>query len=249
MYGSELMGKFLSIISMVIFISGCISQEGQLNRTSEELTKSELTTYTLDLSEILDKTYPGYELEGPLGIAHNAVAAFPLNLDVQTKILEETSPNTIIEVQTLESCTDIGSIVASEEMIKNADFFGPPQTEEQDKLRRLNNIVRYVSNIKIKDIADIRKINLTIITKEGLDLDEDGTIRDDYNDRQEFCIGYHTSDKKWFWDFAPIQPKIDNKLKKGFAEINLKGKNVDSIAILSNSGTIIEKITFEAAKE
>lgn len=160
----------------------------------------------------------GSPVTGNLIISHNAVAVFPMNLENQIRKLGELSPATIFEAQTKSGCWN-QNISENHEVIRNITAAGPLQS---------------------RNVASIRKI----ILEMPYYISQDGYTRRPAT----FCVGFHTTDNRWVWNTAPVQPVLDDNLKQGRGEITLNAENVDGIAILFDNGTVLKTISFEAAK-
>lgn len=177
----------------------------------------EFGEFNLDVSDIAT-TDSG---SGTMIISHNAVAAFPINLDMQNRILTEMGPSTIIEAQTRSACSGSGreSLPEDHEIVRNIDDAGP---------------------IATKDVADIRSISLQMPYKAKQDslTRVPGSI----------CVGFHIKDTGWVFEFTAIEPKLDDDLERGFVQLAVDEKNVDIIAILFDATTNVEKIMFKARK-
>ena len=180
-------------------------------------TEVEFVEFSLDVSDITT-TDSG---SGTMIISHNAIAAFPLNLHMQNRVLTEMGPSTIIEAQTLSACSGSGreSLPEDHEIVRNIDASGP---------------------IVTKDVADIRSISLEMpyTAKQDTFTRVPGSI----------CVGFHIKDTGWIFTFTPNAPELDDDLEKGFIRLAVDEKNVDIIAILFDATTNVEKIMFEARK-
>lgn len=238
----------IALIVLIVVLVGAVSyvvfvQQSREPKTTEQQVKpsptqqtqkpvgnrsspDELKTYTLDVSNItsLDPRTPtgtGIFGLGKFIVAPNEVVVFPLDLESQNKKITQIGPTTIFEAQTKSGCWGGNQILADDHHVVRSinATYGPFTT---------------------RDVGNVTKITLEMpyhILRNG-SVTPPGT----------FCVGFHTSGNKWVWNMEPIRPILDDNLKRGIGEATLDAWNVNGIAILFDDTTVIQTITFEAAK-
>jgi len=219
----------ISLIIVVLSVAGyfvLIRKPTTPDKTQQPISSETTVIPTpTSIQPVPSNDFKTYILKGNAIISHNALVVFPLDLEKESPKFVEMGPNTIIEVQAKSACAHNRVEHEDDEVL----------TESHALIRNLNS-----QGMKPRDVANIRKISVVMPYNTSLDSYTriPGT----------FCIGFHTSDNKWIWNFTAIRPTLNDDLKKGFGEMMLDAKNVDIVAILFDDTTAIETITFEAEK-
>lgn len=172
-------------------------------------------TYELDVDTITSTEF-GTPETGTLIISHNAMAIFPIDLSAKKKILHAMGRNTILEIQTKFGCEGNG----------------------RTELDSSHHFVRSIGDSPDKkDVADITNLKITMPYYATQDKWR--------RTPASVCAGFRIKDKGWVWHFTSVVPSLDEVNKIGFTEIKVNETNVDAVAILFETTTIISKISFE----
>lgn len=236
------MKKILLIILPVLFISGCFSQVSDnvvvQNQTSNSIPSTGAPSqqpdqsaqtppplpngsFTMDTSDIISRE-SGEPVRGTLIISHNAFALFPLDLTTEYRKLDERGPDTIIELQVKEGCWADKNLSSIYDTLNSS-------------------LSRGFEKISTKNTTSIKNMYLEMPYKVS---------QDNYTRIPDtFCFGFHIENGGWELNLTPIMPVFDDSQDTAFAQVSVNKTNVDAIAILFDSTTAINKITFEAAKE
>ena len=197
--------------------------------------ESEPKTYTLDVSQVISNE-SGQEVTGNLIVSHNAVAAFPVDLAQETKVVGALGAESLVEAQTLSAC--IGN---ENELSLQGEKASWWDGEESGFLLLADNHP-LISNLLSKGpFTPPDSATITAITAQM----PYSASQDDFQHIPgDMCFGVRVQDVGWLWDFNPGSPALNEALQEGTIEFPLTVQGVDMIGILVNSTTVFDTLTY-----
>lgn len=207
--------KYFQKLFFILIIASGCQQKEGNLRTRTE-------TYSVDVSNIREDNSTSH---GSLRTYNpSMMAIFPVDLKSPNKIAQSMSAESIFLVQTKSTCGEENGRVA---------------------LQEDHPIVRASINSNELQVAQKDVAHIVGVTIEMPYVSKSYQGNSWVNKPEKLAVAFHIKNQGWVLHYDCIEPRLDDALQKGFAELQVDEANVDAIGILFHTMTYIDKIAYQ----